>query len=184
MKLGVLAAAAAASMTMVAAMPAAASLDISIPVDNYIVYGGLDWAWAGPCGPVAGNSCNSSGIDTMTAFQASEGWRIPTLVEFAARPEVSDFGGKCASAYFGSGYSHCDFGDPDYPFGAIAGVKPHGYLADFGYGVTSNGSDSLAETWFARSEGGAVPEPATWAMMIIGFGAAGSMIRRRKAVAA
>ena len=31
---------------------------------------------------------------------------------------------------------------------------------------------------------GAVPEPATWAMMIIGFGAAGSMIRRNKAVIA
>ena len=31
---------------------------------------------------------------------------------------------------------------------------------------------------------GVVPEPATWAMMIIGFGAAGSMIRRRKAVVA
>lgn len=31
---------------------------------------------------------------------------------------------------------------------------------------------------------GAVPEPATWAMMILGFGAAGSMIRRRRAVAA
>jgi len=30
----------------------------------------------------------------------------------------------------------------------------------------------------------AVPEPATWAMMIMGFGAAGSMIRRRVAVAA
>lgn len=30
----------------------------------------------------------------------------------------------------------------------------------------------------------AVPEPATWAMMIIGFGAAGSMIRRRKALLA
>ena len=29
-----------------------------------------------------------------------------------------------------------------------------------------------------------VPEPATWAMMIIGFGAAGSVIRRRRAVAA
>ena len=28
---------------------------------------------------------------------------------------------------------------------------------------------------------GGVPEPATWGMMIIGFGAAGSMIRRRKA---
>ena len=30
----------------------------------------------------------------------------------------------------------------------------------------------------------AVPEPATWAMMIIGFGAVGSMIRRRRAVVA
>ena len=30
----------------------------------------------------------------------------------------------------------------------------------------------------------AVPEPATWAMMIIGFGAAGSMIRRRRMIAA
>jgi hypothetical protein len=26
-----------------------------------------------------------------------------------------------------------------------------------------------------------VPEPATWAMMIMGFGAAGSVLRRRKA---
>lgn len=34
------------------------------------------------------------------------------------------------------------------------------------------------------SVAGGVPEPATWAMMILGFGAAGSMIRRRKAVAA
>ena len=30
----------------------------------------------------------------------------------------------------------------------------------------------------------AVPEPATWAMMIVGFGAAGAMIRRRRTVAA
>ena len=34
------------------------------------------------------------------------------------------------------------------------------------------------------SVSGAVPEPATWGMMILGFGAAGSMIRRRKAVSA
>jgi hypothetical protein len=29
----------------------------------------------------------------------------------------------------------------------------------------------------------AVPEPATWAMLILGFGAAGSAIRRRRALA-
>lgn len=32
--------------------------------------------------------------------------------------------------------------------------------------------------------GGGVPEPATWSMMILGFGAAGSLIRRRKAIIA
>lgn len=32
--------------------------------------------------------------------------------------------------------------------------------------------------------GGGVPEPATWAMMILGFGAAGAMIRRRRLAAA
>lgn len=31
--------------------------------------------------------------------------------------------------------------------------------------------------------GGAVPEPATWAMMIVGFGAVGGMMRRRAAMA-
>jgi hypothetical protein len=31
---------------------------------------------------------------------------------------------------------------------------------------------------------GAVPEPATWAMMILGFGAAGTMMRRRRAALA
>ena len=41
----------------------------------------------------------------------------------------------------------------------------------------------LAATAEGRATAG-VPEPATWAMMIIGFGAAGSMIRRRKAVVA
>ena len=37
--------------------------------------------------------------------------------------------------------------------------------------------------WFgADSFGAAVPEPATWAMMIVGFGLAGSAIRRRERV--
>ncbi|MBA2466428.1 MAG: PEPxxWA-CTERM sorting domain-containing protein, partial [Sphingomonas sp.] len=30
---------------------------------------------------------------------------------------------------------------------------------------------------------GAVPEPATWAMMLIGFGATGAAMRRRRKVA-
>jgi hypothetical protein len=37
---------------------------------------------------------------------------------------------------------------------------------------------------FGVSSGAAVPEPATWAMMIGGFGLAGAMLRRRRVVAA
>ena len=38
-------------------------------------------------------------------------------------------------------------------------------------------------TYTLFSPNGAVPEPATWAMMIIGFGGVGAMVRRRRAVA-
>ena len=52
----------------------------------------------------------------------------------------------------------------DCPYGGHAG---YAYLDGFGGVIPPPG-------------GGAVPEPATWAMMIIGFGAAGSVIRRRR----
>jgi hypothetical protein len=45
-----------------------------------------------------------------------------------------------------------------------------GYTA-YADNVTANGTTYNFE---------AVPEPATWAMMIMGFGAAGSVVRRRR----
>ncbi len=48
--------------------------------------------------------------------------------------------------------------------------------------VDARNADHVGTLTFDRSAG--VPEPATWAMMIIGFGAAGSMVRRRRGVAA
>ncbi len=61
-----------------------------------------------------------------------------------------------------------------YPFGTPEAATS-AYVADNAVGSTF--------TNYAFT-GSATPEPATWAMMIIGFGAAGSMIRRRKAVIA
>jgi hypothetical protein len=44
--------------------------------------------------------------------------------------------------------------------------------------------NGIASISFGDPSSGAVPEPATWAMMILGFGAAGSAIRsRRRALA-
>jgi len=58
-----------------------------------------------------------------------------------------------------------------------------GYLYDFGYGITNNGSSYYAETWLARTpQSGGVPETATWAMMILGMGMIGAAMRRRQSV--
>ena len=62
-----------------------------------------------------------------------------------------------------------------------------GYQASAGEYFTSvnySGGGATGATDIQLGSAGAVPEPATWAMMIIGFGAAGSMIRRRKVVIA
>ena len=62
-------------------------------------------------------------------------------------------------------------------------------------GVTDADGNALTD-WTVRSASGfdytqslippavAVPEPSTWAMLILGFGAVGSLIRRRRALAA
>jgi hypothetical protein len=50
----------------------------------------------------------------------------------------------------------------------------------FGYGLRANLESNNP---FLLKEG-AIPEPATWAMLIVGFGLVGSAVRRRTAVAA
>jgi hypothetical protein len=53
-------------------------------------------------------------------------------------------------------------------------------------GVTANAGDYLVNNRFIDplATADAVPEPAAWALMILGFGTAGAMLRRRRAVIA
>lgn len=154
-----------------ASVPAQAAVNVPVPSDNYITVGGLDWAWASPCAAF-GSSCGT--VDM--SYQSGQGWRFPTLAEFLARPDYTAFGTKCASAWF-SQYSHCDIGD-----------AATGYIFDYGYNVLPLGSSPYAESWVVRGEGGGVPggvpEAATWAMMIAGFGMVGASLRRRAALTA
>ena len=154
--------------------PASAALNVPVPSANYISFGANDWAWASPCPPSGGANGGQCGGGSVVAlgYQSTQGWRLPTAGELAAGPSVADFGTPgafaCASSWFSS-YAHCDYGDAQS--GLIFG--------------SAGGGSQFDETWVVRStDWGAVPEPATWAMMIVGFGLVGGAVRRRRASAA
>lgn len=171
-KLAALAAVALGAAT-IAAPASAAIINAPVPSANYITFGSNDWAWASPCPPSGGAQGTTCGAGPLLdlSYQSTQGWRLPTAAELAAGPSVSDFGTSssfaCASSWFNSIYSHCDYSDAQG--GAVFG--------------SPGGSGWYAETWVLRSSdwGSAVPEPATWAMMIAGFGLVGSVVRRRRA---
>jgi hypothetical protein len=55
------------------------------------------------------------------------------------------------------------------------------YLGTDGTGSwVTNGKNGVSHIAFFGSPGTAVPEPATWAMMLLGFGAAGTALRRSR----
>ncbi|MEK7428384.1 MAG: PEPxxWA-CTERM sorting domain-containing protein [Pseudomonadota bacterium] len=70
--------------------------------------------------------------------------------------ETGSFAASDIATYLASGYS-----------GLVNRVEVFGY----------SGSWVMDDLTFTTGLSSAVPEPATWAMMIVGFGAAGSMVR-------
>ena len=83
------------------------------PADVIISHAGMEWVWAAPCAsmdPSCGAPTPMYGFDNPTDGQwASWASRADLLTAF------TDVSGApiCASAYFGSGYSHCDLGRRD-----------------------------------------------------------------------
>ena len=182
---------AAAALAAALAAPAAATINSPVPTNAYIHFGNLDWVWANPC-PATGG-CG----DIDLTYQATQGWRLPTAAEIAARPQASDFlfaganvpqggfdpvslarfgaggdtpidvgsAGACGTSYFSVSFRHCDYGD--------------GVAGDI-FDPAGGGGGFFAETWLVRGLS-AAPEPASWAMLIAGFGLVGAAMRRRKA---
>jgi hypothetical protein len=81
------------------------------------------------------------------------------------------------------GFDNCS-GDPNGSFcnWTAVGVLFSGtaYSIDFGGTANQTGFDNITFGSDKPGGGGTVPEPATWAMMILGFGLVGSAARRRR----
>ena len=136
----------------------------NVSIENYIG-GSYDGVVPGGAGAIQGLTVSATGCsdgEVVTAAGISKGFGQPP-VDFCWSHQ------SYSNAYFGSfGYLDLIHGAPDY--------------GTFGDGTTS-GSSFLA---VGGSLGGpGVPEPTTWALMLMGFGGLGLALRqRRTAVAA
>ena len=132
---------------------------------------------------------NSGSRYTVTFSLASEDFVIPGTVEqvdvfmsSGSSSALQTFSAPVSSntTPFGLGPLWDHWSSFNYSFVANASTA----TIDFMQTAATTGSGDTGLDKVSIALAGGVPEPATWAMMILGFGAAGSMIRRRKAVVA
>jgi len=71
-------------------------------------------------------------------------------------------------------------GEVDTPFNVDGGPTGGNHTFQLVYGECCGGPAVIRFTINEAQVTGSVPEPATWTMMIMGFGAAGALLRRRR----
>ena len=130
-------------------------------------------SWSGV--PAAGLDASRGSItiffDTpISAFLADLNWQVFGSERQPILFEAIDSAGRVIESHQLTNGVNSNYWDPDSPFGIkrdaneISGIR------------MSNGYIAFRNAYFERITSG-VPEPTSWALMIIGFGAAGTMVR-------
>lgn len=176
---------AAAAASFLAAVPSASVIDFegALPTGVSIV-GGSITSNSG-CGPLCGINTTSGGRNFLSLFGGQATFNFATAINsfgaYITGLQTNFVVGQ--TLQFSDGSSQT-IGVPNSINGGGAFVG----FTDFGKSVTSitynaqSGSigDIIAIDDVRFGNGGGVPEPATWAMMLLGFGGLGSMIRMRR----
>jgi hypothetical protein len=147
-------------------------------------WGDFDFGVAGASGTVSGavfgsgNSAKGAGDDATFIFT----FDAPV---FAFGIDIFDLGTAGASSLFilVDGVEHTLFSSVTGATGnqRFGGVTDAGGMTNISIYAT-NANDNI-ELDNVSYRGGAVPEPATWAIMLVGFGGLGAALRRRRALA-
>ena len=185
---------AAAALLATTAMPALAD-----PI-TYTFSGDFTGTLAGT--PFAATATFTGVGDTSAAFMSGLTKYVPLTSLTVAAPGGPYTVGTTTQFYFNNGnFAGLFFGSNGTGGGSFAGGPLTGYngvstmpttaltvtAAPFAFFTTNQGDvilDSFTNGSFSASvaSSAAVPEPATWGMMILGFGVAGYAMRRRAKV--
>ncbi|MFA3792483.1 PEP-CTERM sorting domain-containing protein [Aliiglaciecola sp. SL4] len=122
---------------------------------------GLEWVYASPCAGVGGCGNDVTLIDDFR-FPTELDWNT-SFVDLSALITAFEIDlnntNACASAYFGSGFSHCDFGN-----------VTAGYVWGAPTSIASSPTISFGETFLVRNQArSSIPEPTTLATLALGL---------------
>ena len=122
--------------------------------------------------PLAANSFNASAFDGTIDFAGTSGITYPGLTAMANNTTLLTALADLA-LFTGLGTVNADLS----AVGASSANGAGNIVTQF-----NTQAGAYAEVTYTYATPG-IPEPATWAFMIMGFGAAGSIVRRRRALA-
>ncbi|QMW23527.1 PEPxxWA-CTERM sorting domain-containing protein [Sandaracinobacteroides saxicola] len=155
---------------------------------NYWLNGGSPWAAYDGVSNVPGNvdfiAPNGDGVTHTITFSSAVTnpyiavislgrTNVPTQWTFGAPVSIVDQG----QGFFGNGVFTLSGN-------SVTAGEAHGILRLTGTFTSVTLRTDTTEFWSGLTIGTAVPEPATWAMMILGFGLVGASLRRRTTVTA
>jgi len=124
------------------------------------------------------------GVINAVEFQAGSGWfsgSVPSLQYEVLLAGSTIATGSIAGVSFYTGFSFFGFSGGNFDELHLQ-VQQDGSLPFDSNAVEAGAYDAI--NFGGSFNGGAVPEPASWALMIAGFGMVGATMRRRKALAA